>query len=157
MLVSDWSVFSIAIQLSRRRRAERGRMEERRRLITECEEEDEDEDEDVDNTMMITNRLNSTTQCLATARRSVSDLENQLVNAKSLVNQLEMEVGRLKVDLERENKRKTRRRNVTSTSSSSLSLSMLDKCSVCLCLPRAPLLVFQCPEGHVFCSECRAR
>ena len=149
------TVFSIAIQLSRRSRAERGRREERRRLIMEEQEESEQEEEEVDHTVMLTNRLHSTTQCLATARQSVTGLESQLVTARSLVNQLEMEVTRLKTDLERENTKRRRKQN--SSSSSSLSLSMLDKCSVCLCVPRAPLLVFQCPEGHVFCSECRAR
>ena len=152
------TVFSIAIQLSRRSRAERGRREERSRLIMEQKEESELEDEDeVDHTLMLTNRLHSTTQCLATARQSVTGLENQLGNARSLVNQLEMEVVRLRGDLERESNKKTRRKTDSSSSSSSLSLSLLDKCSVCLCVPRAPLMVFQCPEGHVFCSECLAR
>ena len=82
-------------------------------------------------------------------------LETQLVTARALVNQLQMEVDRLRLDLEREKRRKKKRRN--SSSSSSLSLSQLDRCSVCLCLPRAPLRVFQCPEGHVFCSQCKAR
>ena len=83
-------------------------------------------------------------------------LETQLVTARALVNQLEMEVDRLRLDLERENSRKKKKRN-SSNSFSSLSLSQLDRCSVCLCLPRAPLRVFQCPEGHVFCSQCKAR
>ena len=124
----------------------------------ECEQEEEyEEEEEVDPSQVLTSRLHSTTQCLAAARKSVSGLEDQLVNARSLVNQLEMEVGRLRIDLERENRKKTRRKRTSSSSSSRLSLSQLDKCSVCLSVPRAPLLVFQCPEGHVFCSECRAR
>ena len=79
------------------------------------------------------------------------------MTARALVNQLQMEVDRLRLDLERENRKKKKKKKKKNPSNSSLSLSQLDRCSVCLCLPRAPLRVFQCPEGHVFCSECKAR
>ena len=115
--------------------------------------DDDDEEEEEDHTRMLTSRLHSTTQCLTTARRSVTDLESQLVTAKSLVNQLEMEVDRLSLDLKREARRRTRR-----PPGSHRGLpALLDRCSVCLSVPRPPLLPLQCPQGHVFCSECGAR
>ena len=150
------AVFSVAIQLSRRSRAETEKREQKRRLILENTVEDDDEEEEEeeeDHTRMLTSRLHSTTQCLTTARRSVTDLESQLVTAKSLVNQLEMEVDRLSLDLKREARRRTRR-----PPGSHRGLpALLDRCSVCLSVPRPPLLPLQCPQGHVFCSECGAR
>jgi E3 ubiquitin-protein ligase SIAH1 len=36
-------------------------------------------------------------------------------------------------------------------------LGDLLECPVCLLIPRLPVHVLQCPEGHVVCSTCRAK
>ena len=153
------TVFSIAIQLTSRNRAERENREKKRKLVIQNHEEqlncDESEDEHCEEniTRMLNNKLHASHQSLATAKKVVTDLEDQLVTARSLVNQLEMEVERLRSDVEKVNRKKQRGQKERKT----ISLEMLEPCSVCLELPRPPLKVFQCPEGHVFCEDCSRR
>jgi len=161
------SVFRLAIQLTMKNRSQKDKMEKKRKLVIDCENNEEDFINDslkIEHSVVLKSRLEASTNNLLTAKRVVSnleqnlttirkaaeDLESQLVTSKSLVNQLEMEVGKLQSDLDRENRKKARKTSQSSSSENTEQLSMLDSCSVCL-------EVFQCPEGHIFCEECKSR
>lgn len=167
-------VFRLAIQLTMKDRSQKDKMEKKRKLIVDSENNKEDfidEILNIDSSMLLKSRLEASTNNLhnakkvvsnlehnlTTVRQVVDDLETQLVTSKSLVNQLEMEVGKLKSDLERENRKKARRISNSLPTAKTVDMSLLDSCSVCLEVPRPPLKVFQCPEGHIFCEECKDR
>ena len=153
------TVFSIAIQLSRRNRLEHSKLEQKQQLISQqdqdsadsTEEEEEEESVPVD----LTRILESAQHNLSSARKLVSNLESEVCSARSLVNQLELEVSRLASDLARRNKRRTRQ--FGEKKQRNIQITDIDNCSVCLDIPKPPLKVFQCPEGHSFCEDCRNR
>lgn len=162
--VEGRTVFAMAIQLTERSRVERGRREEKRKLLQQEKErqlaEDMDtldsegeEDEEAENQKK-SNKLAVSQQNLAFAKKLVADLENQVTAAQSLVNRLEIDVHILQNELEH-NKRKKSSTNVARESQ--LPSSILSPCSVCLDVPKPPLKVFQCPEGHIFCEICQSR
>ena len=133
------SVFSIAIQLTIRNRAEKIKIEKKRKLIEEHEAfdnsySDEESDEEEDFNLVLTNRLQSSTQSLNTAKKVVCDLENQLVTARSLVNQLEMDVSKLKLDIAKHSKQKLKQK--CKKSPQTITSSLIDTCTVCLDIPR---------------------
>jgi len=154
------SVFSIAIQLTSRNRAEKMKLEKKRKLIEEHEAmnssfSDEEIEEEEDFNLILTNRLQSSTQSLNTAKKVVHDLENQLVTARSLVNTLEMDVSKLKLDIANHSKKKLSQK--CNKSPQTITSELLDTCNVCLEIPRTPLHVYQCPQGHILCEVCKQR
>ena len=150
------TVFSIAIQLTRRNRLEQEKLEQKHQLISQGVEsggEDGDEESDEDGGDGLERTLQTTQHSLTSARRLLTDLESQVCSARSLVNQLELEVSRLKVNVERRKKRNRPREE----NSRKIRMSDVERCSICLEVPRPPLKVYQCPEGHSFCEDCKNR
>ena len=159
------TVFAMAIQLTERSRVERDRREQKQRLLQEDKKrqlaEDMDtidsEDEEEENSQIFSSKLMASQKNLASAKKLVADLEDQVQAAKSLVNSLEMDVKFLNSELE-QNKRKKKRNNKTKAPNRpSIPPAVLDHCSVCLDIPKPPTKVFQCPEGHIFCEICKLR
>ena len=152
------TVFSIAIQLTRRNRLEQAKLEQKQELLSqeELQHSGEETDEEEQSVPVDMSRILQTAQHnLSSAKKLVSNLESQVCSARSLVNQLELEVSRLTSDLERRKKRQPK--TSVKKKQGKIKVTDIDKCSVCLDVPRPPLKVFQCPEGHSFCEDCRNR
>jgi len=157
------TVFVMAIQLTKRNRSERRKEDVKQRLVQEeierqiSEEMDtlDSEEENEKDLQRLSSRLMTSQQNLSSARKLVTNLEDQVKSAKSLVNNLELEMKRLQRELE-ENKIK-KKRNKKAPNSNRVPCDISDNCSICLEVPKPPLKVFQCPEGHVFCEICKAR
>ena len=151
--------FSIALQLTRRNRLEQAKLEQKQDLLSQhhssqFQDSGEETDEDDESVPVDFPRiLQSAQHNLSSAKKLVSSLESEVCSARSLVNQLELDVTRLTSDLARRNKRQSGREKTRGN----LQIAELEKCSVCLDIPKPPLKVFQCPEGHSFCEECRNR
>ena len=149
--------FSIALQLTRRNRLEQAKLEQKQELLSQHhqpQDSGEETDEDDESVPVDLSRILQTAQHnLSSAKKLVSSLESEVCSARSLVNQLELDVSRLTSDLGRRNKRPSGREKTRGN----LQIADLEKCSVCLDIPKPPLKVFQCPEGHIFCEECRNR
>ena len=80
---------------------------------------------------------------LTGAKNLVHNLEKQVLSAKQLVQSLEIEVENSRASLQQlENGEICEKEEQF-------------RCPVCLEQPYGQ--VFQCPEGHVFCGECRER
>jgi len=164
------TVFAMAIQLTERSRVERARREEKEKLLEQEKERqigedmdtlDSEEEEKID-CKIFSNKLMSSQQNLASAKKLVVNLEEQVQAAKSLVNRLESDVNYLNCALEGK-KQKKKNKTSNTKSQNEICSAVLDNCSVCLvcsvCLdvPKPPTKVFQCPEGHIFCEVCKAR
>ena len=147
------TVFCIAIQLTRRNRLEQGKLEQKQKLISQQESEESDDDV----TVHLPSILQTTENSLTSARTLLTGLECQVSSARSLVNQLELEVARLRLDVERENRRKRSGNTAQGRDRRHIEIEDIDHCSICLEVPRPPLRVYQCPEGHSLCEVCRAR
>jgi len=157
------TVFVMAMQLTERSRAERGRREEKQRLLKEEQErlitEDMDTvDSDDSDTEFVkkSSKLVTSQQSLTAAKNLVKNLESQVTAAKCLVNRLEMDVQSIQRELEHCKKKKSKKQSQES-SNPNVPNAILAPCSVCLDVPRPPLKVFQCPEGHIFCEICERR
>ena len=159
------TVFVMAMQLTERSRAERVRKEEKKRLLKEEQErlitEDMDtveSDENDTEFVRKSNKLVVSQESLAAAKNLVTNLETQVIAAKSLVNRLEMDVQNIQRELENCKKKKRKSKPHSQESNrTSVPNTILAPCSVCLDIPRPPLKVFQCPEGHIFCEICERR
>ena len=154
------TVFSIAVQLTRRNRLEHRKLEQKQQLLSQ-QEQDQDQDSGDETEreesvpVDLTRTLMTAQHNLGSAKKLVSSLESEVCTARSLVNQLELEVTRLASDLATRNKRRPRDRR--ERSQRNIKITDIDVCSVCLDIPKPPLKVFQCPEGHSFCEDCRNR
>jgi len=153
------TVFNMAIQLTQRNRREKMKTEEKKKLIQQererkqIEEMDyQDGDHEIDEVLKLSNKILNSRQSLTSAKKLVKDLEGQVVTAKCLVNQLELDVQNLEKELEHSKKKKRSGSKVNK-----LPETVLTSCSVCLDVPRPPMKIYQCPEGHIFCDECQSR
>ena len=73
------SVYSIAIQLTKRTREEKESIEKKRKMIRDMINEDNEEDlEDEDPVVQLNSTLQSSKQNLHSAKKFVTDLEHQL-------------------------------------------------------------------------------
>jgi len=161
--INGRTVFVMAMQLTEKSRVERERRDEKQkllhqekeRLLTEEMDTLDSEDEETDFRKK-SNKLLTSQQSLASAKKLVEDLESQVTAAKSLVNRLEMDVHTLQREVEK-SKRKKKSSTHNNAGRSDLSSAILTPCSVCLEVPKPPLKVFQCPEGHIFCEICQQR
>ena len=149
------AVFSMAIQLTKKNRFERDNVDKKRKLIISDMHSEEKEDDDVDPVVQLNNRLQSSQHNLRSAEKLVTDLETQLCSARSLVHQLQLEVDTTQTHLNRERRRKKKQER--SGSEQMISRTMLESCSVCLEVPGPGVQVFQCPQGHVLCEQCKSR
>eukprot|EP00092_Neocalanus_flemingeri_P007076 GFUD01007645.1.p1 GENE.GFUD01007645.1~~GFUD01007645.1.p1 ORF type:complete len:318 (+),score=91.98 GFUD01007645.1:69-956(+) len=157
------TVFAMAIQLTEKSRVDRGKKEEKQRLVQEekLRELTEDMDtldsgeEEEKDSLKMSSKLMASQYNLASAKKLVSDLEDQVKAAKFLVNNLERDVTFLHSEFEQSKRSKKKKKK--NKSQDQISGVVFDHCSVCLDVPKPPTKVFQCPEGHIFCETCKMR
>merc|ERR1712044_141757 len=92
---------------------EKMKTEEKKQLIQQererkqIEEMDyQDGDQEMDEALKLSNKILISRQSLTSAKKLVTDLEGQVITAKCLVNQLELDVQNLEKELEYSKKKK---------------------------------------------------
>merc|ERR1719373_1017490 len=76
------TVFSIAIQLTRRNRLEQGKLEQKHQLISQEESSEESEESDEEGGDGLERTLQTTQHSLTSARRLLTDLESQVCSTR---------------------------------------------------------------------------
>jgi len=157
---------AVAIQITNRNRTDMERRKEKKRLINEekqrlTEERNKeaeiiikkDDVKNLDSTALLSMKkatilnlkknIDMSLINLTGAKNLVHNLEQQVMSAKHLVRSLEIEVENTRASLQQ------------LESGDTLLQEEQFRCPVCLEQPHGQ--VFQCPEGHVFCGECKDR